>query len=60
MVSETDELIAAVKAGVNDKKLRVKIYMQLRYIHMTPTEIREELANGKGTCCKSQDPAQQA
>ena len=29
-------------------------------ICMTSTEIREELANGKGTCCKSQDPAQQA
>ena len=27
-------------------------------ICMTSTEIREELANGKGTCCKSQDPAQ--
>ena len=26
-------------------------------IRITPVEIREELTNGKGTCCKSQDPA---
>ena len=29
-------------------------------IRITSAEIRKELANGKGTCCKSQDPAQQA
>ena len=129
MASETDELIAAIKADVKDEKLCAKICMQLRHadstdadvvvlknriakllepktnfdrfnmklearlayeqenpldidqsvpnvgiidfvdwlflhassrIRMTSTEIREELANGKGTCCKSQDPAQQA
>ena len=130
IVSETDELIAAVKTDVKDEKLRAKICMQLRHadsadadiivlknriakllerktnfdrfntkhearlayeqenpldinpsvpnvgiiidfvdwlflhasscIRMTSTEIRKELANGKGTCCKSQDPAQQA
>ena len=26
-------------------------------IRITSAEIRKELANGKGTCCKSQDPA---
>lgn len=127
MTSETDELIAAVKADIKDEKLCTKICMQLRHadsadadiivlknriakllepktnfdrfstkcearlayeqenpldidpsvpnvgiivdfvdwlflhassrIRMTPTEIREELANGKGTCCKSQDLA---
>ena len=31
MVSETDELIAAVKADVKDEKLCAKICMQLRH-----------------------------
>ena len=32
-------------------------YTAFSHIRITPTEIREELANGKGTCCKSQDLA---
>lgn len=32
-------------------------YMAFSRIRITPTEIREELTNGKGTCCKSQDLA---
>ena len=35
-------------------------YTAFSRIRITPAEIREELTNGKGTCCKSQDPAQQA
>ena len=31
--------------------------MAFSHIRITPVEIREELANGKGTCCKSQDLA---
>ena len=30
-------------------------YTAFSCIRLTPTEIKEELANGKGNCCKSQD-----
>ena len=30
-------------------------YTAFSRIRITPTEIRKELAHGKGTCCKRQD-----
>lgn len=39
IVSETDELIAAVKADVKDEKLRAKICMQLRHADSADADI---------------------
>ena len=39
IVSETDELIAAVKADVKDEKVRAKICMQLRHADSADADI---------------------